>query len=488
MTTHAAAAGRPVDDDDATSHHHDHRGETAAFVGLSTTLEARGPHEEDAAAQKASLRDYVATTHADAACVVMFTSGTTGAPKPIRRSSRQVLAAARRMRDFEKARGLLGADGTLSFLPMYHMMGFSHNFVLNLVVGGKLLINAAAPTMPLTLGLLLEAAPALRPSAVETVALVADQLAEMLDVGGELARDIRARLASAKCLKVGGSPLKPRTVDALAKDHALSVLQHYGQTELCGYVLAACAGKATTTSASTSRTRTSSAGHGGGGAEGDAPADHHLKSDDDGEPVVNMEVVGGDTGATRCRLSRNGELVITALDGFFGDDNATSDYATGDIFAETAPGRYTFRSRVDGMLVLGSGEMVEPRAVEQLVLRDVARHVKRCCLVGDGRQRPALIVELVDQTAPPSDAVLAALTRTVDALNATSKLLDSPTTKLLHTHVLVIDDRALPTTLKGAVDASATKALYNDDLDAADAGTLVHSSLQAFNMGYGPKE
>ena len=369
----------------------------------------------------------------DDAVVVMFTSGTTAAPKPIARSSRQILTAAQRMEAYERSKDIAGDGGTLSFLPLYHMMGFAHNFAKSVVASSKLLIHASAPSMPLTLGLLLEAAPILKPSSLESVAVVAEQLSEMLKVGGELARDIRFRFQSVKCLKVGGSKMTDRVVLDLAE--CLPVLEHYGQTELCGYVLAALTTK--------------------------------------GKEKAIMEAVG-----VRVSLRGDdsfGELLVHSPES--GETNAT-----GDIFVAKDLG-YTFKSRLDGMLVLGSGEMLEPVAIENRLLRDLARHVNAVCLAGNGRARPALLVELRE---PPSDTALDALTTELDAINAD---LDA-TTKILHTHVILLDEcTSLPTNMKGAVDHSAAAALFEHELSAVDNGTLVPSSLQAFNLGYwGPKE
>uniref|UniRef100_A0A7S3NH73 Carrier domain-containing protein n=1 Tax=Aureoumbra lagunensis TaxID=44058 RepID=A0A7S3NH73_9STRA len=391
------------------------------------------------------------TTENEQGTVIMFTSGTTGAPKPMIISSKMLLKSAHRMWRYESQRGLTGDSGTLSFLPLFHMMGLAHNFCLNLLSSGKLLVHAAAASMPLTLGLLLEAAPTLQPSQLESVAVTAEQLSEMLSVGGEIARDIRSRLGSVKCFKIGGSKLSRRVVDTLASA-SLPVLEHYGSTELCGYVLAAL-----------------------------TPSKNKKKQQSlqNGMESVDMEPIDSSLNAFLRTGDQTegigGELIVATSPG--------TQHATGDIFVETARNKFTFRSRVDGMLVLGSGEMVEPTAIEATVLLELARSVKRCCLCGNGLRRPALLLEL---RSPPDDTTtLAAITATVDCLN--ERCLEDAT-KLLHTHVLLIDDIQLPTTLKGAVDRSAAQAIFQTDLDAAEAGCLVHHSLQAYNLGYGPKE
>ena len=59
-----------------------------------------------------------------------------------------------------------------------------------------------------------------------------------------------------------------------------------------------------------------------------------------------------------------GELVLAGLQ--------DEPYATGDIFRRGDDGSLTFHARVDGMLVLGSGEMVDPAPLERA--REGGRH------------------------------------------------------------------------------------------------------------------
>ncbi|KAH8091987.1 ligase [Aureococcus anophagefferens] len=183
-----------------------------AVARPSTLLAVR--RRRAAAARVAAVPD--AAVGADDVAFVLFTSGTTGAPKAVAQTHGKILAAADRMFRYEAGGSAAATQGaTLAFLPLYHNLGLYHNFVLNLRAGSKTLVHAAAPSMPLTLGLLLEAAPALKPTSLEVVAVLAEQLAQLLAVGGELGNDIKQRLASLDSVKVGGSPLSAEAhVDA----------------------------------------------------------------------------------------------------------------------------------------------------------------------------------------------------------------------------------------------------------------------------------
>ena len=379
-----------------------------------------------------------AAVGADDVAFVLFTSGTTGAPKAVAQTHGKILAAADRMFRYEAGGSAAATQGaTLAFLPLYHNLGLYHNFVLNLRAGSKTLVHAAAPSMPLTLGLLLEAAPALKPTSLEVVAVLAEQLAQLLAVGGELGNDIKQRLASLDSVKVGGSPLSAEAHVSLT-NAGLAVLQHYGQTELCGYVLASAPRK-----------------RGAPPPVGRANALHKV------DAAVAYDLRGG--GAV-------GELVLAGLQ--------DEPYATGDIFRRGDDGSLTFHARVDGMLVLGSGEMVDPAPLERALLAKLAGDVVRCCLVGDGRPRPALLLELRGSARdgdglPTEDALLG-----VEAALADVQADAPAATRILDTHVLVLDE-PLPVTLKGAVDVTAAMDRKKTVLKQADDGVLLDDSLAA---------
>lgn len=430
-------------------------------------------------------------------CIVMFTSGTTGSPKPIERTHRQILFAVDRMRTFEVSEGLCDSNsGTLSFLPLYHMMGLTHNFVLNIRLGARVLIHGGAPYMPLTLGLLLEAAPVLKPTAIESIAVVAEQLSEMLEIGGDMTRDIAKRLGTVSHVKVGGSPLPKRVVRTL-EAHGLRVLSHFGQTELCGYVLAAITPRDDEQKLPLSPAeeldfyRIASSDVYGNEEDPNYPIDERRIEAALSFEEANMRVVDrsmrielrGDSGGN-AGYKKAGELVITR--GLWSTTDASA-YRTGDIFVQSSSGGLTFRARLDGMLVLGSGEMIDPATVETYLMRALARYVKRCCLVGNGRPRPALLVELRDSARDPNNAVRP-LQSVLDALStAISKVKGSvdTATAILPTHVIILPkNEKIPTTLKGEVDASASQTHFANLLGSADRGSLIPNSLQSFHVDH----
>lgn len=106
----------------------------------------------------------------DAVAVIMFTSGTSALPKPVPLTHRGLLWSCRAKAHAERSVfGLVGgADssqypqeeasigdrgwtehrGTLAFLPIFHVIGFTNNFLHNLLAGVSCtLLHAAAPGM-----------------------------------------------------------------------------------------------------------------------------------------------------------------------------------------------------------------------------------------------------------------------------------------------------------------------------------------------------
>ena len=62
-----------------------------------------------------------------------------------------------------------GHRGTLAFLPTFHVIGFTNNFLANLNAGVRCCVHRDAPHVPLTPRLLLRACDELRPTLLDTV-------------------------------------------------------------------------------------------------------------------------------------------------------------------------------------------------------------------------------------------------------------------------------------------------------------------------------
>ena len=80
----------------------------------------------------------------------MFTSGTTAPPKAVPLTHRGLLWScdARRAEQEALNPSLAAHEGSLAFLPSFHVIGFTNNFLCNLRHGTRCLLHHDAPTTP----------------------------------------------------------------------------------------------------------------------------------------------------------------------------------------------------------------------------------------------------------------------------------------------------------------------------------------------------
>ena len=180
---------------------------------------------------------------------VMFTSGTSALPKPVPLTHRGLLWSCRAKRSAERA--VLGIDdtehrGTLAFLPAFHVIGFTNNFLYNLLCGVRCMVHVDAARVPVTSGLLLRACDELRPSILDTVPALLQAVTSGGGGGGSsgtgnngvngasgssISPSDAAILRNCAAVLYGGAPLVPGTARAL-RQCGVSVYSQYGQTEV----------------------------------------------------------------------------------------------------------------------------------------------------------------------------------------------------------------------------------------------------------------
>ena len=81
----------------------------------------------------------------------MFTSGTSALPKPVPLTHGGLLWTCRSKRAAEKSvLGLSDSEhrGTLAFLPAFHVIGFTNNFLYNLLHGVRCMVHVDAGSEP----------------------------------------------------------------------------------------------------------------------------------------------------------------------------------------------------------------------------------------------------------------------------------------------------------------------------------------------------
>ena len=162
----------------------------------------------------------------------MCTSGPTALPKAVPLTHRGLLwscDAKRRAEQEALNLSLAAHEGSLAFLPSFHVIGFTNNFLCNLRHGTRCLLHHDAPTTPTSAPLLLRAATELRPSLIDTVPV-------LLEAMLPLDADTIATLRACKAVMYGGAPLSHAAWIEMRKN-GICVLSQYGQTELGGMAL-----------------------------------------------------------------------------------------------------------------------------------------------------------------------------------------------------------------------------------------------------------
>ena len=165
--------------------------------------------------------------------LVMFTSGSTGKPKAVPLTHAGLLwTFEQRARLCPEALAQPNA-GTLCFLPNFHVIGLANNFLFNLYAGIRCVVHRDAGSCAVTAALLVEACASVKPTILDTVPSLVEDMLALLEAGH----------ASAGCLSrlhhvlAGGSPLsEPRLLPKLDR-HGVVLWPHYGQTEVGGPVL-----------------------------------------------------------------------------------------------------------------------------------------------------------------------------------------------------------------------------------------------------------
>jgi acyl-coenzyme A synthetase/AMP-(fatty) acid ligase len=177
--------------------------------------------------------------------VVMFTSGTSSLPKAVPLTHCALLwsCAAKEAAEADvlglvspglalqrgEASGMEAHRGTLAFLPTFHVIGFTNNFLFNLHAGVPCLLHCDAPTVPVTGRLILRACAELRPSIVDTVPALLEALVP-------LTAEECAPLAECAAVLYGGSSLAEHTAVSL-REGGVRLCSQYGQTELGGMAM-----------------------------------------------------------------------------------------------------------------------------------------------------------------------------------------------------------------------------------------------------------
>ena len=275
----------------------------ALDAGAEIVLQNTRLTQAERAAQLASIEEI---PPAGEPATLLFTSGTTGAPKAAR------LALANHLANARAACAVLGIDASsrfLSTLPLFHVGGLAIAFRCQLASATLLLherFEAQAVVRELCGG-------------ATHASLVASTLARVLDLCPAFPRSVRAVL-------VGGGPVPAPLLDR-ARRAGLPVLQTYGLTETAS--MATC----------------------------------ERIGDTDGEtaglpmPGLEVRIAGAEIEVCGAQVMR----------GYLGREPVHGWFPTGDLGALDAAGRLIVHARRTDLIVSG-GENVYPAEVEAALL------------------------------------------------------------------------------------------------------------------------
>jgi acyl-CoA synthetase (AMP-forming)/AMP-acid ligase II len=260
--------------------------------------------------------------------LIMFTGGTTGAPKMVPWTHDNVATS---VGNIVASYGLGPDDATVAVMPLFHGHGLIAALLSTLASGGTVLLPARGRFSAHTFDDDLRAARATWFTAVPTIHQILLGRTD-IDAGPE-----RARL---RFIRSCSAALNPETAEALQKTFAAPVLSAYGMTE------------ATHQMASTSEDETVTAG---------------LVGRSTG---VQVQIVGDD--GRPCRPDAVGEIWVrgpTVVRGYLANPSATEQtftdgwLHTGDLGSLSEAGELTLRGRIKELINRG-GEKISPERVE----------------------------------------------------------------------------------------------------------------------------
>ncbi|WP_436924553.1 class I adenylate-forming enzyme family protein [Halosimplex amylolyticum] len=301
-------------------------------------------------------------TPLDGERVVMFTSGTSGDPKGVRLTRRNLVASAV---GSAHRLGVDPDDRWLVCLPMYHMGGLAP-LVRSTLYGTTTVVQREFDA-DATAGVLDE-------FDISGVSLVPTMLTRLLDDGWSPSDSLRFVL-------LGGAPASRDLIERCA-DRGVPAYPTYGMTETASQVATA------------------------------TPEEARSHPDTVGRPLRNTTVTvldSGGEGEATAEPSEPGELVVdgpTVTPGYLDDEQTAAAFGdcgfhTGDLGHADEDGRLWIVGRVDDAIVTG-GENVHPARVAD-ALREVDG-VEDAAVVGIpdeewGERVAALVVPTGDATA-----------------------------------------------------------------------------------------
>ncbi|MBB6645977.1 AMP-binding protein [Halobellus ruber] len=358
--------------------------------------------------------------------LILFTSGTTGDPKPVRLTTGNLLASAAAS---VFRLGFDPDDRWLATLPLHHAGGISP--ILRMPIYGMTVVLREGFDAGAT-------ADDLDSYDATAVSVVPTMLRRMLDRRGTLAESLRVVL-------LGGAPASTQLIER-CRNYSVPVFPTYGMTETASQIATA------------------------------RPEEAFRAPESVGRPLFLTEVTVVDGAGDPLPAGEAGELVVdgpTVTPGYYGDREATEaafgefGLHTGDVGVRTASGSITVLNRLDDRIVTG-GENVDPGSVADVL----ADHpdVADAAVVGvpdaEWGERVSALLVPEPGVAPPDSGSDGATDRHLDPEDVRAFARDRLAGYKLPKSIAVADE--LPRTASGTVDRAAVRDRFPADPSATD--------------------
>lgn len=285
----------------------------------------------------------------DAPALLMYTSGTTGTPKGVRLTHKNLLHAARAVSSWH---GLGPDDRVLSSLPIYHINGQSIATITPFFSGGSIV---AAQKFSVT-----QWWPAVTKYRCTWINMVPTIINYLLNSGSDVGAPSAQELSHVRFGRSASAPLPPDQHQAFERRFGIAVIEAMGMTESASVVFC---------NPHDDRRRYGSPG---------LPCGVRAK-------VINPEgraLSDGETG----ELCLSGDNVMT---GYYKSETETGKafdaegwLKTGDLGHRDADGFYFVTGRLKELIIKG-GENIAPREIDEVLLKHPAVLDAACVGVPD---------------------------------------------------------------------------------------------------------